>query len=228
MKTLLIFLTMILMAPIATFAQIDSEGNDIPDEKKAPKSETKLQVAPDKNAEAQKEEMGEEEMMQKWMELISLGEEHETMATDVGSYKYFSTFWISPGAEPMKSEGETTVKAIMDGRYFIEKHKGESMGMLFEGMSVYGYDKVEKKYVSTWIDNMGTGILIFTGNYNDKGQLVSMATITNPMTMQLEKHKIVITKNDKGHIMDYYVIQPEGMDFKTMNIEYFKIKEKKK
>ncbi len=33
------------------------------------------------------------------------------------------------------------------------------MGMPFEGMGIDGYDNLAKQYVSTWVDNMGTGIM---------------------------------------------------------------------
>ena len=40
------------------------------------------------------------------------------------------------------------------------------MGMPFQGMSTMAYDNGKKTFMSTWIDNMGTGILETEGTYD--------------------------------------------------------------
>jgi len=35
---------------------------------------------------------------------------------------------------------------------------GKMKDMMFKGMGMEGYDNVKKKFVASWIDNMGTGI----------------------------------------------------------------------
>ena len=169
-------------------------------------------------------EMGnEEDMMEKWMELIALGDEHKAMAEDVGTYSYVMTFWTHPGAEPAESKGTATIEAIMEGRYLVEKHNGEAMGMPFHGMSINGYDKLEKVYVSTWIDNLGTGIMKFTGQRNTEGELVSTTTAVNPMTGQREEHRVVTKNNADGWTMDYYVAgAPGAKEFQSMHVEYMR------
>ena len=164
------------------------------------------------------------DMMEKWLETIKLGDEHMMLAEDVGKYTYVSTFWMAPGSEPMTSKGTTVIEPIMEGRYFAENHEGSAMGMPFQGMSISGYDNVEKMYVSTWIDNMGTGIMKFTGQMNDDNQMVSNAKAVNPMTGDRETHKVVITQLDDGHQMDYYVLSAPGADeFHSMKIVYTRV-----
>jgi hypothetical protein len=36
--------------------------------------------------------------------------------------------------------------------------------MPFEGISTLGYDNAKKTFFSTWIDNMGTGMMVMEGN----------------------------------------------------------------
>ena len=55
------------------------------------------------------------------------------------------------------------------------------MGMPFEGMSTTAYDNVSKEYVSTWIDNMGSGIMVMKGNWDEGTKSVNLSgTIKNP------------------------------------------------
>ena len=37
------------------------------------------------------------------------------------------------------------------------------MGQPFSGVGIDGYDNLRKKYVTTWIDTMGTGIFSMEG-----------------------------------------------------------------
>jgi hypothetical protein len=36
----------------------------------------------------------------------------------------------------------------------------------FKGMGMDGYDNVKQKFVSSWGDNMGTGIILLEGDYD--------------------------------------------------------------
>jgi hypothetical protein len=47
------------------------------------------------------------------------------------------------------------------------------MGSPFTGIGVIGYDNHTKKYVSTWIDSMGTGIYFFEGTAGPDGKTVT-------------------------------------------------------
>lgn len=48
------------------------------------------------------------------------------------------------------------------------------MGAPFEGLSTMGYDNAKKIFVSTWIDNLGTGIVHMTGTYNETTKTLSL------------------------------------------------------
>ena len=43
---------------------------------------------------------------------------------------------------------------------------GKMKDMQFKGMGIEGYDNVKKKFVGSWIDNMGTGIMMSEGTYD--------------------------------------------------------------
>ncbi len=168
-------------------------------------------------------EVDQDAMMKAYMEMIALTDEHKNMGEMVGTYKSVQKFWMTPGGEAMKSEGKMTTKALMDGRYFQSDYEGNSMGAPFYGMSLAAYDKAKKKYVTTWIDNMGTGIMMFEGTMVDD-KLIQYAKYLNPMTGKMEKHKMVIYPTDKGHNMEYYTpSMTDGQIYKSMEIEYTKM-----
>ena len=55
----------------------------------------------------------------------------------------------------------------MDGRYQQTTTTGSFMGMPFHGMSTTGYDNAKKVFFTTWIDNMGTGLMYGEGKWNN-------------------------------------------------------------
>jgi hypothetical protein len=89
-----------------------------------------------------------------WMEFATPGDMQKMLAKSDGAWSGENTMWMEDGGKPMTSTSTTTNKMIFDGRYQTSEHKGNFMGMPFEGMSITGYDNAKKKFVSTWIDNM--------------------------------------------------------------------------
>ncbi len=75
--------------------------------------------------------------------------------------------WI-PGKPPVESTGTCEQRMIFDGRYLQQEYTGEMMGSPFTGINLIGYDNHAKKYVSTWIDSMSTGIYYFEGTATGK------------------------------------------------------------
>jgi hypothetical protein len=101
-----------------------------------------------------------------WIEYATPGEMHKMLAKSDGNWSGENTMWMENGGKPMISQSEVTNKMVFDGRYQVSNHKGNFMGMPFEGMSILAYDNSKKKFVSTWIDNMGTGIMNMEGDWN--------------------------------------------------------------
>ena len=74
------------------------------------------------------------------------------------------------GAPPVKSTGTSINTLVMGGRYLLSKITSNFMGG-YEGMGIDGYDKVRKEYVSTWIDSMGTGVMVSRGKKLEDGRI---------------------------------------------------------
>jgi hypothetical protein len=132
------------------------------------------------------------------------GKMHEHLTKEVGTWEGKSTIYM-PGSEAQTSECTMTVKPIMDGRFTQVEMKGEMPGMgPYEGFGIYGYDNVSKQFVSSWIDNHGTGVMQCTGELSGDSKTMTWScefncpitkkgavmrevdTITGPNTKRLE------------------------------------------
>ena len=102
------------------------------------------------------------------------GAMHEFLARGAGKWQGKNSMWMYPGAQPMTSECTSTVTPVMDGRYVRVEIAGEMPGMgPFTGFGIYGFDNVSQKFVSSWIDNMSTGIMNGTGELSPDGKVLT-------------------------------------------------------
>jgi hypothetical protein len=96
-------------------------------------------------------------------------------------------------------------------------------GMPFNGVGVTGFDNVIGKYVWTWIDNMGTGIMTGVGTADASGKVLTMiGTMNDPMTGKPSKSRMVTTIiDDDHHTFEMFGTPPGGKkEVKMMTIDY--------
>ena len=169
------------------------------------------------------------EDMHKMMEMAKPGDNHKILADMVGTWKYKVKFWMAPGAPPSESTGTTVYKSIMGGRYVIGDVTGQmempgADGKMkkteFKGMSIDAYDNVKQKFISTWLDSMGTGVTTLEGSYDPATQSLTYTGTTEMMPGMTSKVRQVVKVGDKNqHSMDYYEDRGQG-EMKTMEITY--------
>jgi Protein of unknown function (DUF1579) len=174
-------------------------------------------------------QMNDAEMMKQMMALSKLNENHKLLAQLAGTWKYDVKMWMAPDAPPMMSKGTAVRKPIMDGRYFVlnvtgnmkmPAGDGKMKNFEFKGMSIEGYDNVQKKFIATWCDNMGTGIMLSTGTYDPATKSFTynseMEVMPGMKTKAREVLKIVDTDH---HNLEWYEDRG-GQEVKTMEINY--------
>ena len=166
--------------------------------------------------------------MKQMMELAKLNDNHKVLATTAGNYSYVVKIWMDPKGNPNESKGSATRKAIMDGRYVTGEYSGsfkmpgadgKEHNMNFKGMSLDAYDNVKQKFVSSWVDNMGTGIMVLDGTYDASSKSFTYAGDYEMMPGMKSKVREVIKMTDKGMAMEYYEDRGQG-EAKTMEINY--------
>jgi len=185
-------------------------------------------MADDKKEKAAGGQPSEAEMAM-MMELAKPGENHKLLQDGVGSWTYVVKWWMSPDAPPNESKGVSVARAAMDGRYVITEHTskmqmpgqdGKMMDMEFKGMAVEGYDNAKKKFVSTWIDNMGTGIMHMEGTYDSATKTLTYTGEYEMMPGTKTKMRQTIKLADKDHRLYEFYEDRGGKEVKTMELTY--------
>ena len=124
--------------------------------------------ATDKDGEKQ---MDPQAMMEMYKKLATPGEPHKLFVSLAGSWTTKSKEWMEPGKPPTESTGTAEMKMLLDGRFLYQEYTGQMMGQPFSGIGIDAYDNITKKYVTAWMDTMGTGISSW------KGRRVTMARL---------------------------------------------------
>jgi Protein of unknown function (DUF1579) len=165
------------------------------------------------------------EEMKKWMEFMTPSDVHKMMAKSDGQWNEEIQMWMEPGAPAQKMTTTCVNKMILGGRYQESVHTGEFNGMPFEGHSLTGYDNARGIIVSTWIDNMGTGITYMEGVWNPTNQSIDMkGKMTDPMTSKVTDIREVLKFVDEDtQIMQQYGMK-DGKEYMSMEIKLTRVK----
>jgi hypothetical protein len=164
----------------------------------------------------------EQASMAAWQKAMTPGEHHKALEPLVGTFDARFRMWMQPGTPPQESAGVSENRFILGGRYLQQSYKGMAMGMPFEGIGYTGYDNVQKKYVGTWMDSFGTGIMIGLGTGSPTPKEMTMKNdYFDPMTGKPCSSRSVISVADTNHHKyEMYGPAPDGKEFKMMEIEY--------
>ncbi len=119
-------------------------------------------------------QMDPQAMMELWKQAATPGEPHKQFAALTGSWTTQTKEWMEPGKPPMESAGTAEMKMLLDGRFLYQEFNGQMMGQPFNGIGIDGYDNIRKKYVTAWMDSMGTGIFIMEGTASPDGKTITL------------------------------------------------------
>ena len=98
--------------------------------------------------------------------------------------------------------------------------KGKMKEMPFKGMSIDAYDNVKKKFVSTWCDSMGTGMMQSEGTYDPASKTFTYNGEYEAMPGAKTRVRMTMKVVDKDHhTFEFYENRGTG-EAKTMEINY--------
>jgi len=157
-------------------------------------------------------------MMKAWMDFATPGAMHQWMEKTNGTWEAEVSSWMAADAPPTKSKAVNVQNSAMGGRYVIGKYTSTMMGQPFEGMSTMGYDNAKKLFTSTWVNNMGTGIVHMTGTYDESTKTLNLkGHQTDPMTGKdsdmREEMKMI---DENTYSMAMYGAGMDGKEMKFM------------
>jgi len=156
-----------------------------------------------------------------WMAYMTPGDIHQMLAKAEGEWSFDMTMWMKPDAPPTTSTGTTVNRMILGGRYQESIHKSTFMGMPFEGHGLLAYDNAKRIFQSSWVDNMGTGIMNTEGTWDEGTKSITFkGKSVDPMTgKDMDIKEIFRMVDDNHHVMEMYMVN-DGNEFKTMEIKF--------
>lgn len=161
------------------------------------------------------------EEMQNWMDYMTPSDVHKMLAKADGEWNEEIEMWMDPNAPSQKMSASCVNKMILGGRYQESINTGDFQGMPFEGISITGWDNARKLFVTTWIDNMGTGIMYLEGPWDDATKSINMkGKMTDPMTGKMtDIRQVMKFVDDNTQIMEQYGMK-DGKEYKSMVIRF--------
>lgn len=155
-----------------------------------------------------------------WADYATPSKAHEMLAKDTGVWDAEMSFWYPDNPEAQKATSVAEYKMILGGKYQEGTYKGNMWGMPFEGRGLTAYDNASGEYIATWVDNMGTGVLVSKGKYDEATKKLTFnGKMVDPVTKKEKEVKEVITYiDDNTQKMEMFDVNADGTEFKNMEI----------
>lgn len=165
-------------------------------------------------------------MMEKMKEFGTPGPAHKILEPKVGKWTANMKCWKEPGGQPETSTGSSEAKWVFGGRFLEDNFTGNFAGQAFQGRGYCGYDNIQKKYISTWLDSMSTGMMHASGSFDPATKTFTFTgESSNCMTGKVEKTRVVEKIVDNDHItMQMFGPGPDGKEYMSMEIAYTRAK----
>lgn len=160
-------------------------------------------------------------MMETYQKLGMPGEPHKQLTSLAGTWTTQTKEWMEPGKPSTESTGTCDFKVLLDGRFVQQECTGQMMGQSFTGVGTHGYDNVTKKYVTTWMDSMATGIFSMEGKAGADNKTITLYGSHADPFEGLMKHRAVWKFPDANtQIFEMYGSHGKGREMKGMEITY--------
>jgi hypothetical protein len=157
--------------------------------------------------------------MKLWMAYATPGDAHKMLADETGTWNCDMTFWEEPNGKPSTATSTANIKMILGGRYQEATYNGTMMGQPFEGKSTLAYNNASKEFTTTFIDNMGTGMMVAIGKYDETSKSMNLkGEMVSPLNGKKTPYREVYTSIDANtRKMEMYDTK-NGEEYKSMEI----------
>ncbi|TAJ08420.1 MAG: DUF1579 domain-containing protein [Nitrospirae bacterium] len=160
-------------------------------------------------------------MMELWKKLAMPGEPHKLFAGLAGSWATSTKEWMEPGKPPTESAGTAEMKMLLEGRFLYQEYHGQMMGQPFSGIGIDAYDNMTKKYVTAWIDTMGTGIFMMEGTASADGKTITLkGSHPEPGGGRMSHRAVWAILDNNTQRFDMYGAHHGGKESKMLEITY--------
>jgi hypothetical protein len=163
---------------------------------------------------------------QRLLEYSTPGPAHEVLQAKIGKWNTSAKLWMEPDAPPQAVTGTSETSWILDGRFVEETFTGTFDGCALNGRGTTGYDNIKQKYVSSWVDNLATGILASEGSYDPGTKTFNfVGQAPDPISGRYVPMRFVEKLADTDRwTVEMFMPGPDGKEFKSMEIVYTRAK----
>jgi hypothetical protein len=114
-------------------------------------------------------------LTQKYQDLAQPGPEHEKLAELAGNWTFQNKVWMSPTeTDPVVVDGKAEAKMILGGRFLQVNSSSSYLGIQYEGLLMFGFDRRSSEYTTVQFDNLGTYLVTCKGPANKETGLIVM------------------------------------------------------
>lgn len=165
--------------------------------------------------------MDEKAMMELWKQAATPGEPHKLFASLAGNWTTTTKEWMEPGKPPTESTGTAEMKMLLDGRFLYQEYNAQMMGQPFSGVGIDAYDNMTKKYMTAWIDTMGTGIFMMEGTASADGKTITLkGSHPEPGGGKMTHRAVWKVVDNNTQTFDMYGAHHGGKEMKVLEIAY--------
>jgi hypothetical protein len=159
------------------------------------------------------------EQMRQLHEFSMPGPMHQKFNEWSGHWQERIKSWIKEGGKPAEYQLMCDCRPIMDGRFLLTEVRGVVNGMPYEGQEILGWDNARKIYVSSWIDNQGTGIMNMEGSFDEASNTITFrGSVSSPSSPEPVKVRVVWKIKSPSQIEKEFYVEREGKESKTMEV----------
>jgi hypothetical protein len=166
-------------------------------------------------------QMDPQAMMEEYKKLAMPGEPHKQLASLAGSWTTQTKEWMEPGKPPAEASGSADIKMLLDSRFLQQEFSSTMMGQPYTGIGITAYDNLRKRYVSTWIDSVGTGIFMMEGTASADGKTITLkGSHPEPGGGKMTHRAVWKIVDSNNQTFDMYGTHRGGKEMKMREITY--------
>jgi hypothetical protein len=143
------------------------------------------------------------------MELMQPGPEHERLKLFEGEWDMSTRMWM-PGQPEIKTDGTSTNRLILGGRFLEMRAVSKMVGANWESLTILGFDRRHDVFTFVGYDTWGTYYVTASGTYvEEKKKLILSGEDTDPVMGMKQKYSFIYTWTNE----DTFTIELVFIDF---------------
>ena len=156
------------------------------------------------------------------------GEYHKWMALSNGIWTDNVNTYTVDVATPTTTTATSTYKMLYNGLYQVHEWKGIMNGQPYEGQSILAYDNGKKQFVNIVLDNSGSGVGYYTGNFDAATKTLTLkGNQFDPLTQKdVPVRQEIRFLNDDTQTITFFAPGTNGLEYKMMDIKLVRNKER--